>query len=63
MECEPVKFLNQSDNVVLVEIAFTIDRFLDLDEEWVVVLVALGYVADEQVVGKETHRLLILLKC
>lgn len=55
MECEPVKFLNQSHNVVLVEIAFTIDRFLDLDQEWVVVLVALGYVADEQVVGKETH--------
>ena len=55
MKRKPVKFLNQSHNIVLVEIAFTIDRFFDLDQEWVVVLVALGYVADEQVVGKETH--------
>ncbi len=52
----PVKFSDQLLNVLAVEVTGAVDALLHLDDEWEVVLLAFGHVADEQVVGQQTHQ-------
>lgn len=52
VEGRPIDFLEESFDVVEFELAFPVDGLLDLDNEGEVVLVALGDVADEQVMRK-----------
>ena len=43
---QPIEFFDKANDVVLVEVALSVDGFLDLDEQGVVVLVAFCHVAD-----------------
>ncbi len=42
---QPVKFFDQADYVVFVKVALTVNRFLDLDKQRIVVLVTFRHVA------------------
>jgi hypothetical protein len=55
MQCKPVQLPNKLFNGVFIKITASVDAFFDLNDERKVVFFALSDVANEQIMGKQTH--------
>jgi hypothetical protein len=52
---KPIELSHKFLDIFSIEVAGAIDTLLDLDDEREVILLALGDVTDEKVMGKESH--------